>query len=1023
MVFYALLTVSHRTYVPFDTRAYVQKVCTSTNTGSRRDPEPGRPSAVRRAKRFRTCGGLDAVPFVNIFTGSCIDPTTAAQIGQIQAQQAEQEKANAALKQTMDNQFVQLRELQQNAVANNQIMAQKFNDYEHVVAQTNQEYLAKLQDQINQALAEWQQESNDFVLFVNFRMKQILYDWKARLEYMRSSLQGAIDWTYHITDSNVRNINSHYQVVVELLQSIQGQYQQNELTINSMNQQMTTLIQILLGFGHIAERYYNAEKQAIADGYYPYLGRPGFSGYGVNQTIVIGSCVITADSDKQDHYIFYACSACPNCATEALRPYECRPYFRPRDCPNWCVNCNSVSHEGSITIEGAVLEYFHPTPNATNTLNGTVSYALPSAQVGQPDVRKTQNFTGTDQMMQIIYNQINSYVSTMSLFFGTDPTYWRTTLPEGLQVTDEPSAYEGGVQTTQCKQFAFAGIRNKTLDKVPVYVLSLIATNFSNAFLKKGDMAYNFLSAYANDPYLHLLPADQKEFIHSVYPSLDLIVSPPFDLVSLKGNGMSRLGTVTYLFNNTGDFSYANNYIYDYNPMGLGISSSLYVNGYSSSDPWCGREVQADDKNKPAWYGGQSVPLTNAGNSFCALTRYYDIVDKDDQQGNRVIVFRSKYATLRYVYQVDVQLDVNMAAYSCPNLTIADDWPASLLCNPSTCLLNLHNFASKPILFRVRMESQCGIYDQVHNGEPLSDINLSLMSCPGSSYNISIIGPDNAPCFSPYLSTFKSYSYDSVKEQITSQISIFNFDVQRKVVNEYQKSINQTDQTITDLHNELQRLQITSTNYTVVDVVQAFNFTINTAILDSYLRNMTAYKALNFSTQLKAKFTNYSQFFAGVNQQMEDLSYKMNLTQVAFDQAWQKIIDDYNRGTDGMSPTNISVALIVLPIVGCLLILAFGLPMYMKSKQAAGASSSSVVESDSEKTRPPAYTSSAAANSAWGAQTTNDSVIFDQFATRPSFPGSTQRRVHGSNPAQQLSESAPRPSSNVVGVTLKSKKM
>ena len=883
---------------------------------------------MRRRKRdARECDAVDAIPFASLFRSSCIDPTTYTEIQQIQTQQNAQENANSMLKQTMDNQLSQLQQLQQNAINNNQAMAQKFGSYEQTVNKSATGFLEGLQLTINEALATWQQESDDFVLFVNFRMKQILYDWQSRLEYMRSSLSDAIDWTYHITDANVRNINSYYQVIVNLLQMTQRQYQQNEYSLNRQNAQLGTLIQMLLGYGPLAKQYFATAQLAGADDYIPFLGSEGFPGFGENQTMVVGFCLLDGR-----HYIFYVCSACPTCPNPALQAYGCRPFFRANDCPNSYVDCANVASQGSVAINGTVLEFFDPLSTAPNeVVDGTVCYAVPGKTYNAPDVTSCDNFTDIQDMANIIQEQITSYVSMMSTFFGSDPTFWRATLPEGLQITDEPSEFYSGQETSMCRQIAFGAICTAKLEMVPVHVISVIASSVVSQSLN----TLAFESAYSSDPFAHLLPPDQMPFIHHINKTANIICLPPFDLVKIRGNSLSRMGSVTYLFNDTGDFSYASNIdqLYDYNPVGFAASPSLYVAAYDEGDPWCGKQPNLTDSSEPF------IGLSDEGNSLCGLSRYYDIEMRgQDESGNIVLAFRAKYATMRVVYRVDVDMNMSMVLSSCPVIStvgIPSSSMNSWVCSETTCLVTLKNKLLQSIAYDVLLQSDCGDNRRGYVTGPNSYSSVNIMTCPGKAYNFSVIA--NGTACLQWSGTFTqipsslSMADGSSSWLTLSSSGIVNIDAQWAAIAHYSDMANSTDQLFSNLQDTLQRLEISTSNYTINDIVDSFNFTIQLAQLDSYLRNKTVYKALNFSTQLQLQYHNYSEFFAGLDSQMSSIMVQENITKQAFDEAWQKTIDDYNAGLDNIPPNQISTALIISIIVGCL-ILALALLMVCKKR-------------------------------------------------------------------------------------------
>jgi hypothetical protein len=881
----------------------------------------------------------------------------------------------------------QLIQLKKDAQDNMDIMQQKFGEYEHQVNNVSTQFLKKLETTVNQALDQWQQEADDFVYFTNFRMKSLLYNWQARLKFMQNSLQDRIGWTYDLVQANVQQVNSFYQGLVDIIHSIQRRYMGDMLVANNMQALMDTLIQILIGFGHVTERYYTMEALATKVNYQPFLGVPGYAPRPLDILSPVGEMLL-----NDTYRIVMACSQCPNCTDSTLQNYDCRPYYRVGECPAAYVDCQKSSSEGSVVINGTTLVLFRPMNNSytgtltyqesgsssnakkqrkrrgdnnstlsqqlsatsdtltiqSNLLNNTNTTLPPSSSSSMnadDDVEddSSQNvitFKGTQQLMLILQAKINNYIGLMQTFFGLEPIYWQSTLPEGLIVTEEPSNIFGGEESIKCKEILFGAIREDLVPMVPVRSMRLIQTKYVNNSLIEDDggtkTSYKFHSAYYEDPYEFHLPAGEQHFIQHRFNNsdIDIVIAPPFEYVNLNPNPVSRMGSATYLFNHSADFSFENNTLPNYDPYGFAVSPSMFIAAYDSKQPWCGSaNIDIEDDDSPAI----GALKTRYGSNLCTLSDYYDIDERDiDNDGNSIISIRAKSdAIIRYVFKLQINLNYSDINWVCPSL-LSD---SLLECAGEVCLMNLYNGIMAPTVFQVDVDAGCDKRTMSLSLAAGSTGNFHIQLCPGKPYNVTVytknVGTNDVQevCFSKQGFIETQY-YGEIQDHVASAIQKLNITYRRVVFNEYQeRSRDQVISRSNELQQRLDHLKMNTSNYTVDDLVNEFNFTVDNAMLDKFLRTQAVYKSLQSSNDIKAKFTNYSTFFDRVSKELQDQIDKETKQKDEFEKQFQQLLNSFTNISSGQGGTSFAIKWVFLGVICAILL--FGVVMYFCRRHMA----------------------------------------------------------------------------------------
>ena len=923
----------------------------------------------QRMRRYRACDGWDAIPGADIIRGACIDPATAKEIEQMNDIQNKQEKQIDIEGQIQKGQMDQLIQLKKDAVENMDIMQKKFGDYEQKVYDMSVKFLKKLDTTINQALEQWQQEADDFVYFTNFRMKTLLYNWRARLKFMQHSLQDRIGWTYDLVQANIRQVNSFYQALVDILYTVQRRHMGDMLIANNMQSLMDSLIQILIGFGHVTERYYAMEAMAKAANYRPFLGVPGYAPGGLDSISPVGEVFL-----NDTYRIVIACSQCPNCTDPSLQNYDCRPYYRVGECPAVYMDCESTSSAGSVIVNGVSLVLFRPRDNnytgtvgfydSRNSGSTTTKRSDPESQQPSRNRRMSQDqnpsekdkvyalndpslmegtsdspvppsnssnekasddvitFKGTNQLLLILQAKSDNYIALMQTFFGQQPIYWRTTLPEGLIVTEEPSNIFGGEESIKCKEILFGAIRDDLVPMVPVRSMRLIHTKYVGNSLIEDDgitkTPHDFHSAYYEDPYETYLPVGEQNFIQhrSNNSDVDLVIAPPFDYVNLNPSPLSRMGSATYLFNSSADFSFENNTLPNYDPYGFAISPSMFVSAYDPINPWCGSSnINIEDDDKPSL----GALKTRYGSNLCTLSDYYDIQERDvDEDGNSIISIRAKSdAIVRYVFKLKIELDYKDIKWACPS-SLSDP---VLKCAGEVCVMNLYNGIMAPTVFQVNVDAGCDKRTMSLSLAAGSTGHFTIQLCPGKPYNVTVftknIGTNTIQdvCFSETGFIDTQY-YGEIQDHIANAIQKLNITYQRKTLDTYQKRSQDMVSTKSDqLQKKMNELQMTTGNYTIDDIVNNFNFTVDNAMLDKFLRTQAVYKSLESVDQIKAKFTNYSVFFDQMTKELQNQIDQEAQQQMEFEKQFEKLRREFDNITGGQSSSTLTTGMIIIGLL------------------------------------------------------------------------------------------------------------
>lgn len=610
---------------------------------------------IQRSKRDFTCGIINKIPLLNIFTtGNCPTELTTNELDRIHSRS---DKITEQAKLLADNG----QKISENILQTNQLL-QQCNEKTNAAFQNVQGFvkdqMSQLYDQTNQKMQYASTQLNNVIQDQSKRVSSLVNATNQQLSQTDFAyIQNQIAVTYRkMLNMSEEQMQTEYGFLNELLKSMDELKYKNRGTSKSLDDFYELLLQLQyhqLGYGNLGRNYHDALRDVLVKGYSTFLKDDGIPPHSNDSFFLI----IATIPDSENAY-------CGN--PLYLISYQTEPH--------WYIKNPSNGKPLDCDIKLATKSLI-----SMVTIGQDVFSMLPDGQDPILDLRK------------------KTTLLELSTVYGLNQTVWGTTLGEGMTTSRRYALFDGTMYNSKCDTGRFGVYKNQW---IPVYRL-----NFARSYVENASISYShpnsdeqitvntINSAQWLDPHQGNLPKNNDLFIFHRNESQNdqaktkayNIYSPPSQMIQLDGPTATRIGKLGYFSWNTIPTNASDFYAQwtkkngPIDPNGMAVSLSLYKQWSINPDSFC-----ADFDPNPV--------------GLCALSSVYSI-DWNPEAGYLKLI--PKEATMQIVTELPLSDPSFNVTQQCPSKTQSGRNATEMFCSNLFCQLVIENEVNKILPLQV----------------------------------------------------------------------------------------------------------------------------------------------------------------------------------------------------------------------------------------------------------------------------------------------------------------------------------